>query len=321
MSDATFRKSCAVWALGAVALALAVTPVGSSSAAKAPAPRPCSAGALQITVENGDGLHHGVEVIRFANVGGASCVLSGYPKIQALLDSAPAPKGLAGMYTPARRGARKSATDVQWAWAGGVDVDDVPLKTFIAPRIVLAPHKGVATATLNWIDGPNGAATCHAFSDLVIGVDGFSVTRFVKTFEPLCYEFVVTPIVKGASGQMFVKVDYSLKANDLSSARDEAASFLSEALALHHEITHPHDYTVYQRIAAASYLQNADVVQKTPWPKLNLLLASVAQESNDVGNYEVMHLVNSGYAKTVNRDYAALLLDIKRLNKLLQHLS
>lgn len=321
MSYATLRRSCTVWVLVVASTTLALAPLGPSGATKAPAPAPCRQSALRISVENGDGLHHGVEFITFANVGDASCVLSGYPKIQALLDSAAAPKGLASMYTPARPGARKGATDVQWSWAGGVDVDDVPLRTFVAPKIVLGPHKGVATATLNWIDGPNGDATCHAFSDLVIGVDGFSVTRFVKTFEPLCYEFVVTPIVKGATGQMFVKVDYSRKANDLASARDEAQSFLSEAVSLHREITHPHDYTIYQRIAAASELQNTDVLQKTPWPKLTQLLAIVAQESNDVGNYEVMHLVNSGYTDTVNRDYTALISDIIRLKKLLQHLS
>jgi hypothetical protein len=317
----TFRKSRAVWVLGVAVLSLSVAPVGSSGATKVAAPARCLESALRITVETGDGLHHGVEFITFANVGDASCVLSGYPTVQAILDSAPAPKGLASMYTPARPGTRKSATDAQWAWAGGVDTGDVPLKTFVAPKIVLSPHEGVATATVNWVDGPNGDATCPAFSDLIIGVDGFSVTRFVKTFEPLCYEFVVTPIVEGASGQMFVKVDYSLKANDLSSARDEAASFLSEALSLHREITHPHEYTIYQRIAAASELQNSDILQKTPWPKLTALLASVAQESDNVGNDEVMHLVNSGYSQTVNRDYSALLVGITRLNKLLKRLS
>jgi hypothetical protein len=321
MSYSTIRKVVTLGALGAAALAFSVTPVGSSGAVKTTAPAPCLESALRISVENADGLHHGVEVITFANVGDASCVLSGYPRVQALLDSAAAPKGLASMYTPARPGARKNATDIQWAWAGGVDVGDIPLKTFVAPKIVLSAHKGVATATLNWVDGPNGDATCHAFSALIVGVDGFSVTRFVKTFEPLCYQFVITPIVKGASGQMFVKVDYSLKANDLASARDEAASFLSEAITLHREITHPHQYTIYQRIQAASYLQNSDVLQTTPWPKLTALLAIVAQESDNVGSYEVMHLVNSGSSQTVNKNYAALLLGIKRLNKLLKHLS
>lgn len=321
MSYPRFFKRVATWALSVTALVLAVAPIASSGAARAPTLAPCRESALRITVKSGDGLHHGVEFLTFANVGDTSCAMSGYPKVQALLDSAAAPKGLASIYAAARPGARKSATDAQWAWAGGVDVGDVPLKTFVAPRIVLRAHTGIATATVNWIDGPNGDATCHAFSDLVIGVDGFSVTRFVKSFEPLCYEFVVTPIVRGTSRDMFVKVDYSLKANDLSAARDEASNFLSEAISLHREIAHPHKYSIYQRIQAASDLQNSDVLQKTPWPKLTAQLASVAQESDNVGNYEVMHLVNSGYSQTVNRDYAALLLGIKRLNALLTHLS
>ncbi len=123
------------------------------------------------------------------------------------------------MYAPATPGALKKALDTQWSWAGGVDVDETPLNTFVAPTIVLAPRNGVATSTLNWIDGPNGDGTCPAFNDLVIGIGKASVIRFVRAFEPLCYEFAVTPIVRGATGSMFVRSDFSEKANDLADAK------------------------------------------------------------------------------------------------------
>lgn len=302
-------------------LGASLATVRSSDAASAPTLAPCAQSALRITVEPGDGLHHGVEFIRFVNVGDVSCVLSGYPRVQAILDSAPAPRGLASIYTPARPGARQRAGDAQWAWAGGVDIGDVPLTSFVAPKILLRPHRGIASATVNWIDGPNGHATCPAFRDLVIGVNGFSVTRFVSSFEPLCYEFVVTPIVKGASGQMFVKADYSLKANDLAAARDEAAGFLSEAHSLHREITHPRRFTIYQRMATASALQVTDALHTTPWPLLTASLARVTHESDALGADEVLNLVSSGYTRKVSRDYATLVAGIRQLDTLLAHLT
>jgi hypothetical protein len=297
--------------------------VSSASKIKVTSLVPCNAAALRITVKNGDGLHHGVEFLSFTNVSNTSCTISGYPSVEAMLDSAKDTSQYSGWYAPAPAGTRQAADDAQWAWAGGVDTNDIPLKTFKSPVITLRSHRGSATSTVNWIDGPNGNGTCPAFNSLIIGVDGFSVTRFVRQYEPLCYEFAVTPIVRGTSGRMFVKDDYSVRVDDLAEAQDEEANFLSEAQTLRREWEHPHKFTIYQQIQSASYLQGSAqyVLRHTPWPKLNASLAKVSQEANDLGNYDIMNQVRSGYSREVSKDYAVLLTDVKSLDKLLKKLS
>jgi hypothetical protein len=284
---------------------------------------PCTISSLRITVQNGDGLHHGVEFMRFVNVSANSCKLIGYPKVSAILDSAKEPVSDAGMYAPATPGALEGATNVQWSWAGGVDVNDTPLKTFVAPTIVLAPHKGMATSTLNWIDGPNGDGTCPAFNDLIIGIGTASVTRFVRAFEPLCYEFAVTPIVRGDTGSMFVKSDYSKKANDLADAEAEASNLDSEVATLHHEMEHPNKYSFSQKMQAASYVQQFSQysAENSPWPKLNSLLAIVDRESGTLGNHAIMSLMKSSSSAVVESDYLRLLTSMKSLDNVLNHLS
>jgi hypothetical protein len=214
------------------------------------------------------------------------------------------------------------AHDVQWAWAGGVDVGDTPLKKFVAPVIVLAPHKGVATATLNWIDGPNGKGTCPAFNDIVIGVNGQTVTRFVRAYEPLCYEFAVTPIVKGATGSMFVKADYSRRANDLTDAKAFESSLRTELTSLHHELDHPSKFSFTERMQVAeSVQQSSEYSLNSPWPKLNATLKSVDQECDSLGNNAIMSLIQPGYERAVRKDYVKVLEGLKSLHEVLSHLS
>jgi hypothetical protein len=321
------RRSAAIALELAVAVLLVVVPfgVGISSASKVNADtiRKCTISSLRITVQNGDGMHHGVEFVTFSNVSGTACTLSGYPRVEAVLDSAKGPGNVIGMYAPAPAGTLKKAVDAQWAWAGGVDVGDVPLKTFIAPTITLAAHTGVATSTLNWVDGPNGDGTCPAFNDLIIGIGEGSVTRFVRAYELLCYEFVVTPIVKGTTGSMFVKVDFSKKANDLADARAGASSLRAAVTALHHEIEQPRKFSFSQQMQAAASVQqiSQNSIEDTPWPKLNSSLAIVSRGGETLGNYAVMSLTQSGYSRTVKKDYLRLLASMKSLDEVLKHLS
>jgi hypothetical protein len=311
----------------AVAVLLGVVPfgVGISSASKLNVAmvRVCAVSSLRITVQNGDGLHHGVEFITFSNVSGTACKLSGYPRVEAILDSAKGPGHDAGMYVPAPAGTLKKAADAQWAWAGGVDVNDVPLKTFVAPTIALAAHTGVATSTLNWVDGPNGDGTCPAFNDLIIGIGGDPVTRFVRAYELLCYEFVVTPIVEGKTGSMFVKVDFSKKANDLADARAGASGLRAAVTALHHEMEQPRKFSFSHRMQAAAFVLqiSQNFVEDSPWPKLNSSLVIVSREGETLGNYVIMSLTQSGYSRTVKKDYVRLLASMKSLDEVLKHLS
>jgi hypothetical protein len=188
-----------------------VTPV-TSSAASAKSATSCPFASLSVSVTNGDGLHHGVEFIRFANLSDHACTLRGYPTIYAELLSGPAPKNLVGMYHSSRSGSQMLAADVQMAWAGGVDTPNglYPTKAaqrrFKPPLISLRARTGVATATLNWVDGPN-TGTCPAFDEIRIGLNGTFVTRPLGLgfADPLCYEFDVTPIVRGTTGAMTEK--------------------------------------------------------------------------------------------------------------------
>jgi hypothetical protein len=284
---------------------------------------PCTISSLRISVQNGDGLHHGVESMQFLNVSENSCKLTGYPKVSAILDSAKEPGLNAGVYAPAMPGTLKKAVDVQWSWAGGVDVGDTPLKTFVAPTIVLAPRTGVATSTLNWIDGPNGNGTCPAFSELNIGIGKASVTRFVRAFEPLCYEFAVTPIVRGKTGSMFVRGDYAKKANDLADAQAETSNLRSAVASLHHELESPHKFSFGQKMQAAGYLQqfSQNSTEISPWPKLNSSLAIVLRESGTLGDHAVMSLMQSGYSAVVNSDYVRLLASMNSLDEVLKRLA
>jgi hypothetical protein len=284
---------------------------------------PCTVSSLRIAVQNGDGLSHGVELITFSNASGTSCRLSGYPVVKAILDSAEGSSNVVGMYAPAPAGTLKKAADTQYSWAGGVDVDDVPLKTFVAPTIILAAHTGVASSTLNWVDGPIDGGTCPAFNDLVIGVDGGSVTRFVRSYELLCYEFDVTPIVKGKTGSMFVKADYSKKANDLSDAKGSASGLRSEVATLHHEMEHPGTYSFSQRMQAAESVQQTsqNFIEHTPWPKLNSTLEAVSQEGYTFGVQSIVSLMQSGYSHDVANDYVKLLAGMKSLDEALTRLS
>ncbi len=308
-----------------VFLSLAPTAVGASGAGKSKTGvvRACELSALRVSVQNGDGLHHGVEFISFLNLSGTACTLSGYPKVDAVLDSTAGPSRLKAMYAPSPAHALKTATDVEWAWAGGVDVNDVPPKTFVAPTITLAARSGEATATLNWVDGPNGDATCPAFNDLIIRVGGRSVTRFVNKYELLCYEFAVTPIVAGKTGTMFVRADFSKKANDLALAKDGAANLSQSTRELHHELVTAGKYSFYQKLTAASYLRDASQgsVQRTPWPKVNAYMSVVSREAEAYGAAATVSLMHSGYSRTVRTDYLRLRASLSELRQELAQLS
>jgi hypothetical protein len=283
----------------------------------------CTNSSLRMSVQNGDGLHHGVELLTFANVSGSACKLSGYPVVKAILDSTKGPNRLDGMYAPAPPNSVKRAVDVQYAWAGGIDSGDTPLKSFVSPVIVLGPHTGVASSTLNWVDGPNGNATCPAFSDVDIDVGGGSVRRLVRPFEPLCYEFAVTPIVKGTTGSMFVKADYSKKANDLTFARDDASGLRAAAVTVYRELRHPRGFTFSEEMQDAESLQNIsqNLTENSPWPQVNSSMAVVGHEGENLGNFAVMHLVQSAHSRDLSNEYLKLLANIKSLNKVLRKLS
>jgi hypothetical protein len=187
----------------------------------------------------------------------------------------------------------------------------------------LGARSGVATSTLNWIDGPNGNATCPAFTDIVIDVGGGSIQRLVRPYEPLCYEFAVTPIVKGTTGSMFVKADYSKTANDVMYARDDASGLRAEAVALYRDLQHPHKFTFSEEMQAAEALQDIsqNVSENSPWPKVNAALTAIRQESENLGNYAVMHLVQSTHSSDVRIKYLRILANIKSLDTLLRELS
>jgi hypothetical protein len=172
----------------------------------------CQDSSLKISAMNGDGLHHGVEFITFQNLSNHTCTLRGYPVVEAILLSGKAPKNLIGMYHSSPPRSIRRATDAQMAWAGGVITSDglypsaAAQKAFVPPLIALEAKSGTASSTLNWVDGPN-SGTCPAFTGIRIAVDGGSVTRPLGLgfADPLCYEFAVTPIVRGSSGSMSVK--------------------------------------------------------------------------------------------------------------------
>jgi hypothetical protein len=99
------------------------------------------------------------------------------------------------------------------AWAGGVNWSTglypsaSAQRSFVPPVITLRAKSGVASSTLNWVDGPN-SGTCPAFKEMKIGVNGVFVLRPLGLgyADPLCYEFDVTPIVRGSSGAMNVPI-------------------------------------------------------------------------------------------------------------------
>lgn len=193
-------------------------PVFISPDASATTTPMCKISSLKVSATNGDGLHHGVELIRFRNVTGTSCTLRGYPEIEAVLLSGKAPRNLVGMYHSSPPGSLLRASGIEMSWAGGVNWSTGFLpsaaaqKAFVPPTITLAPRTGVASSTLNWVDGPN-TGTCPAFTSIRIGVGGQYVERSLELgyADPLCYEFDVTPIVQGPSGSMNVKEPQSTK--------------------------------------------------------------------------------------------------------------
>jgi hypothetical protein len=184
----------------------------SASKAEASAVAKCSFSSLEISASNGDGLHHGVEFMVFKNVSNRRCTLRGYPATEAVLISGTTPKNLIGMYHSSPKGSTLRAKSVEMAWAGGVGWSSgiyptaAQQKAFIPPLIVLKAKTGTASSTLNWIDGPN-TGTCPAFAKIRIGLAGEFVTRPLgrNYDDPLCYEFDVTPFVRGSSGAMTVK--------------------------------------------------------------------------------------------------------------------
>jgi hypothetical protein len=198
----------AVIALSGSAIVLALS-VRIPSNAGAISLHVCSLSSLKVSVENGDGLHHGVELIQFKNLTSSACTLQGYPEIEALLLNGKAPKNLKGMYRSSPTGSVKRATRVEMAWAGGVNWSTgvfpsaAAQRAFVPPVITLAAKTGVASSTLNWVDGPN-TGTCPAFDKIKIGVaDRFIVRSLGLGYaDPLCYEFAVTPIVRGSTGAM-----------------------------------------------------------------------------------------------------------------------
>lgn len=171
----------------------------------------CLMSSLQVSAINGDGLHHGVELIRFKNLSEHTCTLRGYPEIEAVLLSGKAPKNLVGMYHSSAPGSLLRASHVEMSWAGGVNwatgvyPSPAAQKAFVPPVIRLRARTGVASTTLNWVDGPN-SGTCPAFEAIRIGLAGEFVVRPLGLgfADPLCYEFDVTPIVRGSQGNMNV---------------------------------------------------------------------------------------------------------------------
>lgn len=284
----------------------------------------CALSALRVSVRNGDGLHHGVEFISFSNSGRTSCSISGFPSVEAVLDSGEAPHNEVGIYSPSPLGARKRATDAESSWAGGVDVGDAAPKTFVAPVIVLKAHSGVASSTLNWIDGPNGNATCPAFSTISIGIGGKSVTRFVRAYEPLCYEFVVTPIVAGNTGSMFVAADYSKKANALSNAKASTANLNSDVEELHRDLESQTKYSFNQEMQVAWYVQESSQTlaqEDTPWARLNSLLSIVSQDGQAYGEDAVLRLMGTGRSDDVQNAYLRYVASMKSVKRMLDQLS
>lgn len=173
----------------------------------------CTIASLRISATNGDGLHHGVEFVTFTNVTNQVCVLRGYPEIEAVLLSGKAPTNLVGMYHSSRPGSERRAANVEMAWAGGVNWSTglypsaSAQRSFVPPVITLRAKSGVASSTLNWVDGPN-SGTCPAFKEMKIGVNGVFVLRPLGLgyADPLCYEFDVTTVVRGSSGAMNVPI-------------------------------------------------------------------------------------------------------------------
>ena len=110
------------------------------------------------------------------------------------------------------------ATDVEMAWAGGVNWSTgvypsaAAQRAFVPPIISLPAKSGVASSTLNWVDGPN-TGTCPAFAEIRGGLSGSFVVRplGLGRADPLCYEFDVTPIVLGVTGAMNIKATSTKK--------------------------------------------------------------------------------------------------------------
>ena len=190
--------------------------VGDTSYASAASVPTCTVSSLKISVVNGDGLHHGVELIRFKNETGTTCTLRGYPDVEALLLSGKAPSNLVGMYHSSRPGSTMRATDVEMAPAGGVISvtglypSKAEQEAFVPPLISLPAKTGWASSTLNWVDGPN-TGTCPAFDAIRIGWGASFVLRplGLGSADPLCIDFEVTPIVRGATGTMNAKATSS----------------------------------------------------------------------------------------------------------------
>jgi Protein of unknown function (DUF4232) len=328
------RRRRLITAASLIVIAVAALSIKVALSPKSPVPQStsdvqpagiamCTNSSLRISAQNGDGLHHGVEFLHFKNVSGTACTLTGYPVVRAILDSAKGPSRLDGMYAPAPANSSKRALDVQYSWAGGIDSGDVPLKGFAAPTIVLIAHGGVATSTLNWTDGPNGKGTCPAFTNIDIDLGGRSVTRIVRPYEPLCYQFAVTPIVKGSTGSMFVKADYSKKANDLAYAREDSSSLRASAVTLYRELQRPSKFTFNEEMQTAESLEDASqsLIEGTPWPQLNSSMAAVGQDSERLGNSAYQHFVQSAHRSNVRKQCLKLLANVKSLNNLLRELT
>jgi Protein of unknown function (DUF4232) len=211
MSFGVFRNSLVLVGLLIFGFALTSFTVGPAVASNTAGLRPCTISSLKISATNGDGLHHGVEFIIFKNESHRACTLRGYPKIEAVLLSGKAPKNLEGMYHSSKPGSLLRSTNVEMAWAGGVNWSTgvypsaAEQRAFVPPIISLRAKTGTASSTLNWVDGPN-SGTCPAFQDIRISVARGFVTRPLGLgfAEPLCYEFDVTPIVRGPTGSMNV---------------------------------------------------------------------------------------------------------------------
>jgi len=284
----------------------------------------CKFANIRVKVQNGDGLHHGVEFITFSNVSRTSCSLSGYPTVDAILNSGTPPANVAGIYAPSPTNAVKKAADVEYAWAGGVDSGDVAPKVFVAPVIDLKAQSGVATSTLNWVDGPNGNATCPAFSKLRIGVAGGLVTRFVRSYEPLCYEFAVTPIVAGKTGSMFVPADFSRKANELFNVKSGASLLRSEAAVLHRDLASPTKYSVEQELQVAASVRDTSQLlsqDNYPWSRLKDPLSNFDQDASTFSGDAVQQLVDGGSGRVAQKAYVKFLASTTPVENMLKQLS
>jgi hypothetical protein len=121
---------------------------------------------------------------------------------------------------------------------------------------------------------------------------------------------------------MFVKADYSKKANDLVYARDDISGLRASAVTLYRELQHPRKFTFNEEMQAAESLEDSQyLIEDTPWPQVNSSMAVVGQESERLSDSAYQFFVQSTHPSNVKKQCLELLASLKSLNKLLRELS